>query len=290
MPTIRTVGIISKPNSAAAASIVPVLIEWLRERGMAVRIDEQTALYAGAGGSSSGIPRDEVPEGCDLVIVLGGDGTLLAAARAIGRRETPLFPVNLGGLGFLTAITIDELYPELERAFRGEHRIAKRKLLATEVVRGGQVVAAYEALNDAVLTKAAIARMIDLDAHVDQQFVCAYKADGLIVSTPTGSTAYSLSAGGPIIFPSVPAICITPICPHMLTNRPVLVPETSVIRVISRAPDESVFLTIDGQVGNPIREGDTLVCRSSDYTLRLVRPPHMMFFDVLRQKLKWGER
>jgi NAD+ kinase len=290
MPTIRTVGIVSKPNSAPAANIVPALIEWLRGRGMAVRIDEQTALYAGPGGGSSGLPRPEVPEGCDLVIVLGGDGTLLAAARAIGQRETPLFPVNLGSLGFLTAITIDELYPELERAFRGEHRIAKRRLLATEVVRGGKVVAAYEALNDAVLTKASIARMIDLDAYVDEQFVCAYKADGLIISTPTGSTAYSLSAGGPIIFPSVPAICITPICPHMLTNRPVLVPETSVIRVISRAPDESVFLTIDGQVGNPIREGDTLVCRSSDYTLRLVRPPHMMFFDVLRQKLKWGER
>jgi len=290
MPTIRTVGIVSKPNSPAAANIVPALIEWLRGRGMAVRIDEQTALYAQPSGHPAGLPRDAVPEGCDLVIVLGGDGTLLAAARAIGRRETPLFPVNLGGLGFLTAITIDELYPELERALRGEHRIAKRKLLATEVVRGGEVVAAYEALNDAVLTKAAIARMIDLDAHVDEQFVCAYKADGLIVSTPTGSTAYSLSAGGPIIFPSVPAICITPICPHMLTNRPVLVPETSVIRVISRSPGESVFLTIDGQVGNPIREGDTLVCRSSDYTLRLVRPPHMMFFDVLRQKLKWGER
>ena len=286
MPTIRTIGIVSKPNSAAAANIVPALIEWLRSRGMAVRIDGQTAVYAGVPG----LPREEVPEGCDLVIVLGGDGTLLAAARAIGRRETPLFPVNVGSLGFLTAITIDELYPELERAFRGEHRIAKRKLLATEVVRDGAVVAAYEALNDAVLTKAAIARMIDLDAHVDEQFVCAYKADGLIVSTPTGSTAYSLSAGGPIIFPSVPAICITPICPHMLTNRPVLVPETSVIRIISRAPDESVFLTIDGQVGNPIREGDTLVCRSSDYALRLVRPPHMMFFDVLRQKLKWGER
>ena len=286
MPTIRTIGIVSKPNSPAAANIVPALIEWLRGRGMAVRIDEQTALYTGV----SGLPRAEVPEGCDLVIVLGGDGTLLAAARAIGRRETPLFPVNVGSLGFLTAITIDELYPELERAFRGEHRIAKRKLLATEVVRDGEVVAAYEALNDAVLTKAAIARMIDLDAHVDEQFVCAYKADGLIVSTPTGSTAYSLSAGGPIIFPSVPAICITPICPHMLTNRPVLVPETSVIRIISRTPGESVFLTIDGQVGNPIREGDTLVCRSSDYALLLVRPPHMMFFDVLRQKLKWGER
>jgi NAD+ kinase len=290
MPTIRTVGIVSKPNSTAAANIVPALIEWLRGRGMAVRSDEQTAFYAGPVGRSSGLPRAEVPEGCDLVIVLGGDGTLLAAARAIGRRETPLFPVNVGSLGFLTAITIDELYPELERAFRGEHRIAKRRLLATEVVRGGEVVAAYEALNDAVLTKASIARMIDLDTHVDEQFVCAYKADGLIISTPTGSTAYSLSAGGPIIFPSVPAICITPICPHMLTNRPVLVPETSVIRVISRAPDDSVFLTIDGQVGNPIREGDTVVCRSSDYTLRLVRPPHMMFFDVLRQKLKWGER
>jgi NAD+ kinase len=290
MPTIRTVGIVSKPNSAAAANIVPVLIEWLRGRGMAVRIDEQTALYAGPAGRSSGLPREEVPESCDLVIVLGGDGTLLAAARAIGRRETPLFPVNLGSLGFLTAITIDELYPELERALRGEHRIGKRRLLATEVVRDGQVVAAYEALNDAVLTKTSIARMIDLDTHVDKQFVCAYKADGLIISTPTGSTAYSLSAGGPIIFPSVKAICITPICPHMLTNRPVLVPETSVIRIISRAPGEGVFLTIDGQVGNPIREGDTLVCRSSDYALRLVRPPHMMFFDVLRQKLKWGER
>jgi NAD+ kinase len=290
MPTIRTVGIVSKPNSPAAANIVPALIEWLHGRGMAVRIDEQTAVYAAPARRSSGLLRDEVPEGCDLVIVLGGDGTLLAAARAIGRRETPLFPVNVGSLGFLTAITIDELYPELERALRGEHRIAKRRLLATEVVRDGKVVAAYEALNDAVLTKASIARIIDLDAYVDKQFVCAYKADGLIISTPTGSTAYSLSAGGPIIFPSVRAICVTPICPHMLTNRPVLVPETSVIRIVSRAPGESVFLTIDGQVGNPVREGDTVVCRSSDYTLRLVRPPHMMFFDVLRQKLKWGER
>ena len=286
MPVIRTVGIVSKPGVAAAGDIVPKLVTWLHNRGIAVRLDEQTALYTGVAG----LPREQVPEGCDMVVVLGGDGTLLSAARAIGKREIPLFAVNLGGLGFLTAITVDELYPELQRAFCGEHRIAKRKLLNVEVVRGGEVVAAYEALNDAVLTKASIARMIDLDAHVDEQFVCAYKADGLIISTPTGSTAYSLSAGGPIIFPSVPAICITPICPHMLTNRPVLVPETSVIRVISRSPDDSVFLTIDGQVGNPIREGDTLVCRSSDYTLRLVRPPHMMFFDVLRQKLKWGER
>jgi len=222
--------------------------------------------------------------------VLGGDGTLLSAARAIGRRGITLFAVNMGGLGFLTAITVNELFPELERAFRGEHRIAKRRLLNVEVMRDEQVVASYDALNDAVLTKISIARMIDLDTHVDQQFVCAYKADGLIICTPTGSTAYSLSAGGPIIFPSVPAICITPICPHMLTNRPVLVPETSVVRIVSHGPDETVFLTIDGQIGTPIREHDTVICRSSNHSLNLVRPPHMMFFDVLREKLKWGER
>jgi NAD+ kinase len=287
MPIIKTVGIISKPNSEAAGTVVPSLIEWLHGRGIHVRIDEDTAYYA---GGVAGILRPEVPEGCDLIIVLGGDGTLLSAARAIGRREIPLFPVNLGGLGFLTAIAIDELYPQLERALCGEHRIAKRKLLTTEVLRNDETIFSMDALNDAVLTKGSIARMIDLETHVDSQYVCSYKADGLIISTPTGSTAYSLSAGGPIIFPSVPAICITPICPHMLTNRPVLVPETSVIRVISHGPDESVYLTIDGQVGTPIQEKDTVVCRSSLYSLLLVRPPRMMFFDVLRQKLKWGER
>jgi NAD+ kinase len=287
MAVIRTVGIISKPHANAAVTVVPKLIERLHGRGISVRIDEATAFYA---GGVAGIRREDVPEGCDLIVVLGGDGTLLSAVRAIGHREIPLFPVNLGALGFLTAITIDELFPELERALRGEHRIAKRKLLTAEVVRRGEIIASWEALNDAVLAKAALARMIDLDTHVDDQFVCAYKSDGLIISTPTGSTAYSLSAGGPIIFPSVPAICITPICPHMLTNRPVLVPETSVVRVISHGPDETVFLTIDGQVGMPIRQDDTVVCRSSPYSLHLIRPPRMMFFDVLRQKLSWGER
>jgi NAD+ kinase len=158
------------------------------------------------------------------------------------------------------------------------------------VVRQESIVAEFDALNDAVLAKAALARMIDLDVFADEQFVGAYKADGLIISTPTGSTAYSLSAGGPIIFPSVPTICLTPICPHTLTNRPVLVPETMTIRVISRNADESVYLTIDGQVGTLLMDGDTIVCRSTDFALRLVRPPHAMFFDVLRQKLKWGER
>jgi NAD+ kinase len=287
MPDIKTVGIISKPGVPAAAVLVPKLIAWLRQRGIAIRYDDETAEYAGASGAMS---RTEIPEGADLVIVLGGDGTLLSAARAIGGREVPLFPVNLGGLGFLTAITIDSLFPDLERAFRGEHRIGKRKLLHCELVREGKVIGAYEALNDVVITKSAIARMIDLDAHVDEMFVCRYKADGLIVATPTGSTAYSLSAGGPIIFPSVASICVTPICPHMLTNRPVIVPDTSTIRVISRAEGDSAFLTIDGQIGEPIQKDDEVVCRSSHQTLMLVRPPHMLFFDVLRQKLKWGER
>jgi NAD+ kinase len=287
MPTINTVGLISKPAVDTAAEVVPKLLAWLEARGMHARYDEYTAHYAGRG---DGVPRDAVPEGCDLVIVLGGDGTLLSAARAIGNREIPLFAVNLGSLGFLTAITINELYPELERALRGEHRIGRRKLLHAEVHRGNRVVSSFEALNDVVLTKAAIARIIDLDTYVDQQFVCAYKADGLIVSTPTGSTAYSLSAGGPIIFPSVPAICLTPICPHMLTYRPVLVPETSVVKVHCRGEDESVYLTIDGQIGEPLKKDDAVVCRSSEYALNLIRPPRMMFFDVLRQKLKWGER
>jgi NAD+ kinase len=286
MPDISAVGIVSRPNAAGASAIAQKLVEWLTARGIRVRMDEQTAAYCGC----EGLPRIEVPEGCDLVVVLGGDGTLLSAARAIGRREIPLFAVNLGGLGFLTAITVDELYPELERAFKGEHRIAKRKLLSVEVHRESEIVAAFDALNDAVISKLELARMIDIEAYVDQQFVCAYKADGLIVSTPTGSTAYSLSAGGPIIFPSVPAICLTPICPHMLTNRPVLVPETSVIRLVSRSEQGTVYLTIDGQVGLPIQQGDQVICRSSDYSLRLVRPPRMKFFDVLRAKLKWGER
>jgi NAD+ kinase len=286
MPIIKVVGIISKPHAPAAHEIVPRLIDWLGQRAIRPRLDDATAAYAG----TPGLPRGQVPEGCDLIIVLGGDGTLLSAARAIGEREIPLFPVNLGGLGFLTAITIDELFPELERALRGEHRVAKRRMMHVEVLRDGAPIAAYDALNDAVVTKVSIARMIDLDTHVDGQFVCAYKADGLIIATPTGSTAYSLSAGGPIIFPSVPTLCITPICPHMLTNRPLLVPDTSVIRVTSRDPDESVYLTIDGQVGTSIREHDVVECHSSHFSLNLVRPPKQMFFDVLRQKLKWGER
>jgi NAD+ kinase len=288
MPAIKTVGICSKPNSSQAAAVVPELVDWLHDQQIVIRADPQTVAYSNK--ALGPIARELVPEGCDLLVVLGGDGTLLSVARAAKGREIPLLPVNVGGLGFLTAISVDELFPELERLLQGELRCGRRKLLKVEVYREGEVLAEYQALNDAVLAKSSIARIIDVDTYVDDQFVCGFKADGLIIATPTGSTAYSLSAGGPIIYPSVPAICLTPICPHMLTNRPVLVAESSVIKAISRGPDESVYLTIDGQVGNPIRQGDTVICRSSESSLLLIRPPKLQFFDVLRQKLKWGER
>ncbi len=287
MDTIKTVGIITKPGVEEAYRLVPQLLEWMRQHKLTARYDEETAAYLGA---TDGLPRTEVPRGTQLLIVLGGDGTLLSAARALNGEETPLLPVNLGGLGFLTAIAVEEIFPELERALRGEHRIGHRRMLCCEVQRDGEVVARYEALNDVVVTKASLARMIDVDAYVDAHFVARYKADGLIVSTPTGSTAYSLSAGGPIIFPTVEALCITPICPHMLTNRPVILPDTSTITALNRAEDDVAHLTIDGQVGEPLRAGDRVVASRSPHVLELIRPPRSLFVDVLRQKLKWGER
>lgn len=285
-PRIETAGVISKPGIDHASVIVPELLRWLEAHGINVRCDPETASYAGRNG---GMPREEVPDGAQLLIVLGGDGTLLSAARAVRGREIPIFPVNLGGLGFLTAITLDELYPQLERALRGEQRIAHRRMLKCELVRDG-VSAEYEALNDVVLAKIEMARMMDVETYVDNHYVSTFKADGLIVCTPTGSTAYSLSAGGPIIFPAVAALCITPICPHMLTNRPVIVPDTSIIRIVCLAEDRESYLTIDGQVGQALMKNDEILCHSSGHTVALVRPPKMMFFDVLRQKLKWGER
>ena len=287
MPDIKAVGVIAKPGIPHASKIVSDLVKWWNDRGVETRLDQESARYI---GSSNWLAREHVPDGTQLVIVLGGDGTLLAAARAVAGREIPLFPVNLGGLGFLTAITVDQLYPELESAICGEQRVVPRRMLHGEVVRDGKTVASYEALNDIVIGKTQIARMIDLETYVDSQFVSTFKADGLIVATPTGSTAYSLSAGGPIVFPAVAAICITPVCPHMLTNRPVLVPDTSVIEIVCRAPRQEAYLTVDGQVGEPLIENDRVVCRRSEHQVFLVRPPKMFFFDVLREKLKWGER
>ena len=286
MQKIENVGIISKPKIAEASKIVCGLLDWLKEHGVKAQCDQQTAEYA---GTQEFLPREKLAQCSDLLIVLGGDGTLLSAARVVAGRDIPLFAVNLGHLGFLTAIRVEDLYPELARALRGEHRIGRRRMLDCQLVRDGQVMAQYAALNDVVITKSMMARMIDLDTQVDNHFVAAYKADGLIIASPTGSTAYSLSAGGPVIFPSVAAFCITPICPHMLTNRPVIVPDTSVIQVLNHGED-GTFLTIDGQVGEPICKGDYVVCRASPHSIQLIRPPKMLIFDVLREKLKWGER
>lgn len=287
MSSIRQAGIFSKPNAPGAPDVLSGLVRWLQDRDVGIRMDENSAGYL--GDDARGYPREEVPEGAQIVIVLGGDGTLLSAARAVGDREIPLFPVNLGNLGFLTAITVDELSGELERMFRGEHKISKRRMLHAELTRGGKRRASYEALNDVVVTKASIARMIQVQVLINRHAMCSYRADGLIIASPTGSTAYSLAAGGPIVFPTVEAVCITPICPHMLTNRPVIVPSDVEIRLLNQAPDESAFLTVDGQIGEPLHEGDVIDFCRSDHFIHLVRPPHMSFFDVLRQKLKWGE-
>jgi NAD+ kinase len=285
--SVKKIGIFSKPNSPAAVELVPELLRWLKQRGVEARLDNETAHYA---GTPAGLDRARVPEGCDLAVVLGGDGTLLSAARAVGNRAIPLLAVNLGGLGFLTSIAIEDLFPELERALTGSQEVMRRKMLHVSLLRDGAVVAEYQALNDVVIAKSAIARIVDLEAWAGDSFICEYKADGLIISTPTGSTAYSLSAGGPIVYPTVNAICLTPICPHMLTNRPLIVPSEMPIRIVSKAKDEDAYLTVDGQVGIPLEGGDAVECSIADFDVLLIRTPDKTFFDVLRQKLKWGER
>jgi NAD+ kinase len=269
-----------------AAKLIPSLLIWLEEHRMAVRLDRESAAYASYG---EGLLRADVAAQSDLLVVLGGDGTLLSAARAAVGRDIPIFPVNLGGLGFLTAITVEELWGQLERALRSDFDIARRRMLHTELFRGDQSIASHHALNDMVLTKGDIARMIDLDVFIDRHFVCVYRADGLIVATPTGSTAYSLSAGGPIVMPQVAALAITPICPHMLSNRPVIVPEESRVEITVRGT-ASTYMTIDGQVGQLLETGDRVVCRRSEHSISLIRPPGKLFFDVLREKLNWGGR
>jgi len=284
---VRKVAIFAKPNAPQAVKLVPELLAWLSNHNIEARFDSETAHYA---GMLVGLDRQIVPDGCDLAIVLGGDGTLLSAARAVGSRAIPILAVNLGGLGFLTAITIDDFFPELERALDGILSIGRRKMLKVSLMRDGISVGEYQALNDVVIAKSSIARIVDLEAWVADTFISAYKADGLIISTPTGSTAYSLAAGGPIIYPTVSALCLTPICPHTLTNRPLIVPCEMGVRIINKAGEEEAFLTVDGQVGSPLEIGDSVECTVADFDVLLVRPPNKTFFDVLRQKLKWGER
>ncbi len=285
---IRTAGIISKPNRELLSSVVPPLVEWLRAHKIEVFVDEETQECVDAGAPT--VAREALAAQVDLLIVLGGDGTLLSAARALGNHKVPILAVNLGGLGFLTSVTLDELYPLLEQVVAGKHRISERMMLDAEIVRGGQAAEQQCALNDAVVNKAALARMLDFDVHVDGDHVGRYRADGLVVATPTGSTAYSLAAGGPIIDPDLDAFVITPICPHMLTNRPLVVPDTARIELDFAAADEPVYITLDGQIGFQLKPKDRVSISKSKSRVALVRPPTKTYFEVLRSKLRWGER
>jgi NAD+ kinase len=285
---VRKIGITSKPLKAEVREIVPPLIEWLRQRQIDVCIDEETATAL--GGHETCLARDQIPPQVDLIVVLGGDGTLLATARALNGRPVPLLAVNLGGLGFLTVITTDELYPTLERAIAGDLRTEQRVQILAQIVHEGRVVAGYLALNDVVLNKGAIARVLDFDVWVDQSFISTYKADGLIVSTPTGSTAYSLAAGGPVVAPSVAAFIMTPICGHTLTNRPIVLPDSVTIEVAAKTQREPVYVTVDGQEGINLHSEDRVQIKRAASHVVLIQSPHKTYFEILRQKLKWGER
>ena len=285
---VHSVGIISRPRRTDIAAVAPGLLAWLQERGVNVFCDSETAECVPS--SCKVKTREEIPALSDLLIVLGGDGTLLAAARLLGERNVPILPVNLGGLGFLTSVTLDDLYPVLEQALEGQARYSERVMLESRVMRQGKPFHCARALNDAVLNKAALARIIDLELRVNGEFVCNYKADGLIVATPTGSTAYSLSAGGPIMYPIVSAFVITPICPHTLTNRPLVIPDNAKIEIGFAAGEAPIYLTLDGQVGVELHANDVVSLNAAAQRLRLVRPQEKTYFSVLRDKLKWGER
>ena len=281
-------GIVTKPGAAKAQGVVERLLDWLAARGHAAVLEKETAGLVPAATVPS-VGKAELPAQADLIVVLGGDGTLLSMARAVGDLGVPLLGVNLGELGFLTATTLDEMFPALEAWLAGRMAIDERMMLSARVLRGGQAIGEYAALNDVVITKSAMSRIVNLSVSVEGQYATAYRADGLIISTPTGSTAYSLSAGGPILFPAMDAIVLTPICSHTLTNRPIVLPAGQRVEV-TLLTDQEVMVTVDGQVGLNLREGDTVEVRQATARIRLVRFPQQGFFSVLRTKLKWGER
>jgi NAD+ kinase len=285
---IRTAGIICKPIKDVVSSVVPPLVEWLHSHKIEVLIDQETQACVGV--STHALSRDALGEKIDILIVLGGDGTLLSAARALGGQRVPILAVNLGGLGFLTSVTLDELYPLLEQVLAGKHRTSERMMLDAEILRDGQSSGRQCALNDAVGNKGAIARMLDFDVSVNGDAVGRYRADGIIVATPTGSTAYSLAAGGPIMDPDLDAFIITPICPHMLTNRPLVIPGSARVELDFAAADDPVYITLDGQIGFELKANDRVAITKSANRVALVRPPSKTYFEVLRSKLRWGER
>jgi NAD+ kinase len=283
----KTIGIISRPRRTILTDTVPRLLDWLHGRGVSTVIDSETA--SSLGGGVQGQTREQILNEADLLLVLGGDGTILGASREAAPRGIPILPINLGGLGFLTSFTLEELYPALEDALAGRSAINERVLLMVERTQDESVLTQQRVLNEAVLNKGTLARMIELELYIDGGFVCRYRADGLIVATPTGSTAYSMSAGGPIVHPAVESILITPICPHTLSDRPVVVPDRSKVELRLAEDTGSVFLTMDGQIGVPLQAGNRVRITRAPEQLKLIHPPKKSYFEILRNKLKWGE-
>jgi NAD+ kinase len=283
----QTIGIISRPRRANISVVVPPLLKWLKDRGIRTIYDEETA--SSLDDTSNGLSRERVAAESQILLVLGGDGTLLAAARLAAPNGIPILPINMGSLGFLTSFTLEELYPALEETLAGRSSVSERVMLHVDLERAGKVIEHQRVLNEAVINKGALARMIELELHIDKEFVCRYRADGLIVATPTGSTAYSLSAGGPIVHPTVESFVITPICPHTLTDRPVVVRDSSCIDMKLSCDTESVFLTLDGQKGIPLQASDCVRISRAKENLKLIQPPKKSYFAILHNKLKWGE-
>ena len=282
----KSVAIMSKPAKPELARILPDLLQWLKQHNYQVVLDTESAEYA---QGPEVLTREAVGNrALDFVIVLGGDGTLLSAARVVAKSGIPILGINLGTLGFLTEVPLAEVYDSLEAVDQNRCRIDSRSLIHSQLVREGDCIANFESLNDVIVSKAAIARLATFELHIDQIFVSSYKADGLIISTPTGSTAYSMAAGGPILTPSVDAFVVTPVSPHSLTHRVLVVPDSSEIVIGVKTGQEQAFLSIDGQLGIPALDGDRVVCRKSEHKVRLFQVKRS-FFEVLRTKLKWGQ-
>jgi NAD+ kinase len=283
----KTVAIVSKPDRPELSQVLPALEKWLEERNYAVVMDRESAAYF---SGSTVMARSELATRSPyLALVLGGDGTLLSAARAVAKAGTLILGVNLGTLGFLTEVPLADLYPALDAVAKGAYVVESRSMLICSLVRDEEVVATHQALNDVVVSKSAIARLNYFELFVDAEFVSSYKADGLIIATPTGSTAYSLGAGGPILKPDVDAFVITPVSPHGLTHRPVVVRDTVEIEIRVKTAEEEAYLSLDGQVGMPVRDGDIVRCVKAEHQAKLLRF-QKTFFEVLATKLKWGER
>jgi NAD+ kinase len=282
----KTVGIMSKPAKPELARILPELLQWLKQHNYQILIDKESAEYA---HGPEVVTRDDMGDrALGFVIVLGGDGTLLSAARVVAKAGIPILGINLGTLGFLTEVPMAEVYDSLEAVDQNHCRIDSRSLIHSQLVRGGQCIATFDSLNDVIVSKAAIARLASFELYIDQMFVSTYKADGLIISTPTGSTAYSMAAGGPILTPSVDAFVVTPVSPHSLTHRVLVVRDSSEIVIAVKTGDEQAFLSIDGQLGTPALDGDRIICCKSEHRVRLFQIKRN-FFEVLRTKLKWGQ-